>query len=449
MMFDSKPEVELKFEAEPEVEPKVEPEFSGNANVTNENDVKTRDPKEMKHAKSLAQPHRHNIELMQHIAFERGGKCLSSVYDGLDGHLEWECCDGHTWMAVPKNVMHHDSWCPKCKGNVGEELVRAAMVEAFGESFERTRREEWLDGLELDGYNPELKLAFEYQGIQHFQRVLHFHREEGQFEAQVARDARKRELCKNAGVALLEIPYKIKFCNLRTTVREMLTDLGFTITNVLLTDVEFFNLFRARSRSDTRLELAKTIAIAKGGICLATTYISADFDMPFKCSQGHDFKASLLDINQPASRGPRFCPTCGGTQKKSEDEIRARVQAIGYEFLGSESVKISGRYRRVLTVKCPAGHGPYEVEMNNLLKKDGSLNRGCSTCSHAEQGKALRVDISAWSRENGIWIVGEYERNNVSYKWRCSQEHVFDATYASLRQRKNKCRICLKASRST
>ena len=156
---------------------------------------------EIKHARRLVQPRLHKIEFMQETAIERGGKCLSPIYKGLDEKLEWQCWNEHTWSATPRNILHRKSWCPTCRGNVGEELVRGALSEAFpGKIFERTRRLEWLDRLELDGYNAELKLAFEYQGIQHFERVKHFQHEEGQFESQLARDALKRERCKQAGL---------------------------------------------------------------------------------------------------------------------------------------------------------------------------------------------------------------------------------------------------------
>jgi hypothetical protein len=398
---------------------------------------------EKKHERRLAQPKLHSIELMRETAIKRGGKCLSTVYKGLNEKLEWQCCDEHIWEATPRNILHCNSWCPKCRGNVGEELVRATLIEAFGKPFERTRREEWLRGRELDGYNSEMKLAFEYQGIQHFQRVPHFHREDGQFELQLARDAQKREDCKNAGVTLLEISHKVKFEDLRSVVRKMLIDLKFSIADAILTDTEFYNLSRAGSYSDTRLELAKTIAIAKGGVCLATKYISFGFKMPFKCREGHEFRASLQDISQPLSRGPRFCPTCGGTQQKSEDEIRARVEALGYQLSAVKTEASGGRPRRVLTVRCPANHDPYDVIMDNLISKDGSLRKGCSKCSHAEHGRSLRSDISTWLTENGIEIIGEYTRNSALSRWKCSQGHEFEATFVALKQRKNKCRICL------
>lgn len=390
-----------------------------------------------------AQPSLLNIELMRELASSRGGKCISNNYTGFGGHLEWECYDGHRWNATPRNVSYYQSWCPKCRGNVGEELVRAAMIECFPEkTFERIRPE-WLNKLELDGYDSDLKLAFEYQGIQHFKYVPHFHRENGQFESQLARDAYKRECCTNTGITLIEIPYTIKLSQVRATVRKILSDLKFVIADITMSDNDFYNSCRANSRyNEARLKLVKEIANVKGGVCLATKYVRNDFKMDFICKDGHAFKASLQDINQPASRGPRFCPTCGGTQKKSDDVIRARIDGIGYQLIDIGKEDNGGKSRCRLTVQCPTGH-IYSVNMDNLLDKHGALRKGCKECHSVKHGKELRVDIVAWSKQNGIEIVGEYiDRNTVS-TWKCSRGHTFDLAFATLRVRKNLCRDCL------
>lgn len=405
-------------------------------------DSKSNAEDEIKHARRLAQPRLHTIEFMHETAIKRGGKCLSLIYKGLNEKLEWQCCDGHVWETNPRNVLHHNSWCPTCRGNVGEELVRAAFIEAFGKPFERTRREGWLDRLELDGYNPELKLAFEYQGIQHFERSMHFQREEGQFESQLARDAHKRECCKQAGVILLEVSYKIKLNDVRLVVRKMLVDLKFTIADAIMTNDAFYNVSRAGSHNNTRLELAKKIAIEKGGVCLATKYISYDFKMLFRCGQNHEFNASLQDINQDRSRGPRFCPECGGTQKKSDDDIRARVEAIGYRFISVCSEISGGKNRRRIMVQCSANHDSYKVNMDNLTNGDGSLKKGCKKCGSIATGKSKRVDLDPWAEKTGIRPISEYAIRSKKCTWKCAFGHTFGARFDSLQTKKDPCSAC-------
>lgn len=60
---------------------------------------------------------RNTIEMMQEIAIERGGKCLSKKYINSETKLKWECSEGHTWNSTPHTVKNKKSWCPTCKAN--------------------------------------------------------------------------------------------------------------------------------------------------------------------------------------------------------------------------------------------------------------------------------------------------------------------------------------------
>ena len=63
--------------------------------------------------------------------------------------------------------------------------------------------------MQLDGYNEKLKLAYEYQGIQHFCVVpKHFHpNSEVDLDTQKSCDQKKWNICKEQGIDLIEIPY--------------------------------------------------------------------------------------------------------------------------------------------------------------------------------------------------------------------------------------------------
>ena len=59
----------------------------------------------------------------------------------------------------------------------------------------------------MDGYCPELGIAFEYQGEQHYNPKSWFHHDKKSFENLVARDKEKVDRCAEAGVRLLIVPY--------------------------------------------------------------------------------------------------------------------------------------------------------------------------------------------------------------------------------------------------
>jgi hypothetical protein len=111
-----------------------------------------------------------------------------------------------------------------------EERCREIMQAIFQRPFVKARPDFLKRGngrnLELDGWNKDLKLAFEYQGVQHYKFWPRFHRSMKDFEDQLQRDREKRELCLRAGVRVVEIPYNIKYDKLEQYIREQLRNMG-------------------------------------------------------------------------------------------------------------------------------------------------------------------------------------------------------------------------------
>ena len=61
--------------------------------------------------------------------------------------------------------------------------------------------------LELDMYNEEHKLAFEYDGPQHFSFIPFFHSTQDDFLKQIERDRLKDKLCHDNNIKLIRIPF--------------------------------------------------------------------------------------------------------------------------------------------------------------------------------------------------------------------------------------------------
>jgi hypothetical protein len=72
-------------------------------------------------------------------------------------------------------------------------------------------RPRFLYGLELDGYCRPYEIAFEYNGVQHSQFQLYFHKNIRMFEKQLEKDERKKQLCKQYGLVLMTIPHRYTF----------------------------------------------------------------------------------------------------------------------------------------------------------------------------------------------------------------------------------------------
>lgn len=61
--------------------------------------------------------------------------------------------------------------------------------------------------LQLDRYYPELKLAFEFQGRQHYEFNPYMHKDRAAFEYLRKCDAKKKRICKERGITLIAIKY--------------------------------------------------------------------------------------------------------------------------------------------------------------------------------------------------------------------------------------------------
>lgn len=101
--------------------------------------------------------------------------------------------------------------CPKCLYK-NEQECREILEKLTGKKFIKVVKMFIIDGTyyELDGYNEDLKMAFEYQGEQHYIQIDHFHREDNALLKQQIRDEIKKKLCKKEKIELIEIPYFIK-----------------------------------------------------------------------------------------------------------------------------------------------------------------------------------------------------------------------------------------------
>ena len=151
-----------------------------------------------------------NLKQCQNLAESKNGKCLSTEYKNSGTKMKWKCSKNHEWEARMDSIKQ-GSWCPQCSGYRSEELCREIIEDNLLEKFPK-KRPDWLHGLELDGYNEELNIAFEYNGIQHYEYIEHFHRgDPANLETQKARDRDKYRLCRENKVNLIIIPYQYDY----------------------------------------------------------------------------------------------------------------------------------------------------------------------------------------------------------------------------------------------
>jgi hypothetical protein len=298
------------------------------------------------------------LEACRKHAYDKGGECLSNQYKNTATKLIWRCSFGHEWEALPANVLYKNKWCPKCAGNfkltkddadllatsrmglcLSEEPIRSVRklkwrcqfgheweatynnvkkgswcpycLGLFGETvvrlyFERyfevkfsKVRPDWLNGLELDGYNKELSLAFEYNGPQHYRMDTPFS-DRSIYE----RDKRKAALCREHGVELVVINYipNNDVSIFTNRISEALEDHGFKRRHITI-DVSEINPYR--------IKMCQDMAVAHGGLCLSKEYLGYDRKMHWRCKNGHEWYTTMYLVEKG-----HWCARCVNQRKR-------------------------------------------------------------------------------------------------------------------------------------
>lgn len=83
------------------------------------------------------------------------------------------------------------------------------------------------NNLEIDCFNPDLKLGVEYNGQQHYKYTSFFHRNVDASINQKYRDELKRRMCQENGINLIEVPYTIKLNDIGNYLQFKLKQLGY------------------------------------------------------------------------------------------------------------------------------------------------------------------------------------------------------------------------------
>jgi|APSaa5957512622_1039677.scaffolds.fasta_scaffold03191_5 hypothetical protein len=166
------------------------------------------------------------------VASLNNGVCLSQEQEYVNAKtkLLWRCEEGHVWKATYGNIKTNGSWCPYCSGSYAEKKFRNVLEDIFNKSFKKIRPK-WLinkkgNRLELDGFNEELSIAFEYQGRQHFEYIKHWNKRTNKFKQTVEHDKIKRKVLKEKNIILLAPTHKLKLSQLKDFALQELKENG-------------------------------------------------------------------------------------------------------------------------------------------------------------------------------------------------------------------------------
>ena len=170
------------------------------------------------------------------------GLCLAfflifTIYNKLKGKNG--TVSSNKYYFIPKKsrkkISHGRRHTPP-KESKGEAECRRVLHYLFQKPFPTTRpnflRNPVTGGnfnLELDCYNHELRLAVEYNGIQHYKYTPFFHKNKEHFLNQKYRDDMKRRLCRENNIRLIEVPYLIKLPEIKAYIEKKCKEYGYKV----------------------------------------------------------------------------------------------------------------------------------------------------------------------------------------------------------------------------
>ena len=368
------------------------------------------------------------IAHMQWIAEKLGGKCLSSEYVNARTKIRWQCQEGHIWEAVPDSLKR-GSWCPECSDGLGERICRTFFEQIFGVDFPK-RRPKWLTNIEgyrmeLDGFCESLGIAFEYQGVQHFQRVNWFQTED-QFQGVQKRDKEKVKLCKQRGIELLLVHEIGRFIELGDLKEFIIKKCESAKVKGLPIDArdKAIDLRKVHcSKSRTHLNLLRVIATDRGGNCLSEHYLGNNIKLKFSCKKGHIWEAVPSSIKQGV-----WCPECATLTRSQARKLTIQEMRL---IAKKQNGKCLSTYyksnREKLKWQCHDGHIWYAAPDH---VKGGAW---CPACAGNKKLDIFAAKEIAKEKE-GRCISNRYVNARAKLEWQCKNGHVWKATLDNVKR---------------
>ncbi len=251
---------------------------------------------------------------------KEGWELISYWHEGRSRLIiEAKCPAGH------RQNKSWDSWrlhrgCERCAHSFfnAEEICRGVFEHLFEKAFPKRR----FGRVEFDGYCEELKIAFEYQGFQHYKHHHIWHKGKRTLEAQKTRDRKKEEFSREKKITLVTIPYIIQPSEFESHIISELQKQGRNIKKLKRNaDIEKITKERKLMRKNYLLEMQE-IAKKRGGKCLSIAYINNSSKLRFECARGHQFSARPHNI-----KNGTWCPICNN-EKKTQRIVANRKQRI-------------------------------------------------------------------------------------------------------------------------
>lgn len=299
-----------------------------------------------------------NIQIAQELATSKDGICLSSEYTNSNSNLLWQCHLGHQWEAPLSRIKNLKTWCPCCRRFINEEKCRFIFESIFKTKFLKTRSI-LPSRLELDGYNEDVKIAFEYNGEQHY-KIHYFSKSDKDLEKIKKKDLIKQYECKKLNIQLITIPY-YAFQNDSDICKFI-----FEKLKINYIDIDFYKFYKMHGSYANNL--SEEIINNKSGKIINRPNSAT---ITIKCKNDHIWTTKQEYINSGS-----WCPIC--VNKNIKHTIQ-KMQDIAMQRNGKCLSDVYINSKTKLKWECAYGH-VWEAVPSNVIRKTW-----CRVCSNKNQ----------------------------------------------------------------
>ena len=359
--------------------------------------------------------------------------------------------------------------CPKCSTGVfvGEERVKIIFEKHFGKKFKKIRPE-WLTNpntqskMEIDGYNEDLKIGFEYQGRQHHSNKTQF---AGEYKEQSFRDELKKELCEQNNVTLYIVNQPNSYAEDKFTenVLLQLKEQGLIISEE--TNFCFKDINKDISLQNKYDEFKKLVN--EQNINLVSTSLSTmEDELEFKCEKEHSFKMNCLKFKEiiKGKKGRNYiCIECNDNVGVKEvinlETVKNFAQSINYQLLSTSYKAVNEPMDWI----CNNGH---KITKNYRSFQRSKTKDYCEECAKSIKKVHSNVETQFKTASGGVidlktvkefansigyqLVSTNYHNVNEKMHWICNNGHNVHKSYRQFQRNQtgNYCEECLKENPS-
>jgi hypothetical protein len=325
---------------------------------------------------------------------------LIGDYHSYHVKSEFQCQNGHRWMATPANILN-GTGCPHCSGNI--PLTREIINKRI-KSLKVEMLSEYISQKSKAKFKCDCGNVWETAP----NNVLYG---KGCPKCSRKSAANKRRL----NISTINERLINRGIKLVGEYKTANTKSSFECSNGHSWKATAGSVMKGNGcpHCSNRLPLTKEIVnkrLEHRAIELIGEYVQSNQIAEFKCEYGHVWKTTPGGVLRGSG-----CPTCNGQSPLNKEIINERLKPRGLEMLG--------KYVNVDTkslFQCEEGHTwittPYHVTRKNNAT-------GCPYCS--QQAPLSTEVVNERISDRGYILLDEFVTNSTKVRFQCSEGHVW------------------------